>query len=430
MGGDKLIERFRHKLAGLYILRYLLYGLTYLAFIGGFCVLTWRMLFGRALPGGLEMIIAGAAVCGVLLFSIVRTLQTIPSTGELRTVFDKINRCGGLLMASLETSIDSWSTYLPTVQAPGITWNGRRHGGVFFAAIVFLAVSFIVPQRYITAHSAGRLEIGEQTRQMQEQIKILEEEHILAEEAARDIRQKVEAIEESALGREPVKTWEALGHIEDQLKKAAEEALVEMLAETEELAKTEALAEALNEIGKDLQPQVMKDAMAELAQRVNVQMKQNEAFKNALGGQLAADAKAGQLSADQLKELAKALQGRKGELSKSMSKLCEADLAKMKLLQMCEKSRQCNSEGLKSLLMECGEAKEALSYFMNNPNWDVDRGRGDAPMIWGDASGKENTAFKEEVLPAASAAALKDAQLVGVSVSAPSAEEEIGRAHV
>lgn len=329
-------------------------------------------------------------------------------------------------MASSEIEIGSWAQRIGTLEPPQIQWNGRRLGGVFGLSIFFLGLSLLVPQRYITAHPAGGLQIDDQVRQVQEQIQILEEEHILTEEHTGDIRQKLDQIEKTASGREPVKTWEALGHLQDQLKKAAEEASVGMLAETEELTRVEALAQALNQPEGQLGPQVLEGAMSELAQMTEMLMKQSEAMNTTLSGQLNSSTNAGQLSPEQLKELIKALQDRKMELSECAGRLCDAKLTDGKLLRMCENNGQCNVDGLMALLQECqgGQgASEAISFYMNNPNWGLNRGRGDAPMIWADPSNEEGTAFKEQILPAASLSAMKDAQLVGASISAPSLEE-------
>ena len=430
MGDDRPIRRFRNQLAGFYFLRYVLFCLIFFAFSGGIIVLTTRVLFGRSLQGPAGAVLAGVALLAAFIYSLIRTLLSIPSVDGLRVVFDKINCCGGLLMTSSETDIGSWSQRISAIRSPSISWDGRCWGWIFLLAVIFLGFSFMVPQRYIMIHSAGRLQIDDQTQQLQEQIKVLEEENIIAEETAQDIRQKVDQIDETASGRDPVKTWEALGHLQDQLKKAAEEASVGMLAETEELTRTETLAKALNQVGAELDQQAMEGAMSELAQMTRSLMEQNEALKKMIGGQLVAGVEAGQLSPEQLQELMEALQGRKAELAQCTSRLCQADLAKMKLMQLCERKGQCNCEGLMALLQDCEGsqgAKDAVDIFMNNPNWDLDRGRGDAPMVWSDPSREQGNAFKEQVLPAASLAALKDSQLVGVSVSAPSIEDSTER---
>lgn len=426
MGGDQLIRRFRNRLAGFFFLRNMLFCLTFPAFLGGMAVLAVRGIFGQSLSVHAAAMIAGSAFTAVLIISLVLTFLRVPSVDTLRTVFDKTNHCGGLLMTSSQTDIGSWSSRLSSLDAPRINWHGRRVGLTFLASVVFLGISFMVPQRYISPRLTGRLEIEDQTRQLQAQIDVLEEENIVAEEAAQDIRQKIDQIEETAMGRDPVKTWEALGHLQNQLKKAAEEASVGMLAETEGLTQAQTLAQALDQMEGQMDDQAMKAAMSELARMTQLLMAKNEGMKDAIDGDLLESLQSGQLSAEQLKELMKALEGRKGELSDQVKRLCQADLAQMKLMQMCESKGQGNAEGLKTLLENCQggpSAKEAVALYMNNPNWGVDRGRGDAPMVWSDPSSEQGAAFKEQILPPATLASLKDSQLAGVSVSAPSLEE-------
>ena len=66
-----------------------------------------------------------------------------------------------------------------------------------------------------------------------------------------------------------------------------------------------------------------------------------------------------------------------------------------------------------------GSLQAALQACMNPGQGGVSRGRGDAPMTWKDPTNLENASFKEQVLPPASASALRDSLKTGTSVSAP-----------
>jgi hypothetical protein len=429
MGGDRLIRRFRNRLAGFYFLRYMLYCLAFSSFSGGIIVLAVRGLKGQSLQKQSSLLAVFILFSVSLLYSLIRTFRGLPSVDVLRAVFDKVNFCGGLLMTSSEGPIDAWMERISNIQSPRIIWRGRRLGLIFLSAILFLGVSFMVPQRYIAAGTAGRLEIQQQTEQLTQQVEILQEEDIIAEETAQDFRRQIDLVEETASGRDPVKTWEAMGHLQDQLKKAAEEASVGMVAETEELTQVETLAQALHQISSQMDAEAMEGAAAELAQAVQLLLQQNPALQNAFKSQFNDAIEAGRLSDEQLEELMKALQDRKLELVECMGRLCEADLAELKFIRLCESKGQCDAEGLIAMLAACQGAeggKEAAALYMNNPNWGISRGRGDAPMVWSDPSSKEGTVFKEQVLPPATMAAMKDSELVGVSISAPSVEEGQG----
>ncbi|MHC4926134.1 MAG: hypothetical protein ACYTER_02180 [Planctomycetota bacterium] len=396
-------------------------------------VLAVRGIGGRSLQNVIFAIAALVIILISILYSLIRTFRDMPPLDSLRAVFDKINNCGGLLMTASETPLGQWAERVSDVQSPRLIWRGRRLSLIVLSAIAFMAISFLVPQRYIAAGTAGRLEITEQTEQLKQQVEVLEEEDILAEEVAEDVRRQIDLVQETAVGRDPVKTWEAMGHLQDQLKKAAEEAAVEMLAETEELTQAETLAQALDQMGQmgeEMDAEAMAGAMSELAKAVQAMLEQNEALQEALQGRLDEAIEAGQLSEQQLKELMEALQGRKLELTECMGELCEADLADLKYLKLCQGKGEGDGEGLMLLLAGCegfGAGQDAASMFiMKTPGWGINRGRGDAPMIWSDPSSKEGTAFKEQLLPPARMAAMKDSELVGVSLSAPSLEEGSG----
>ena len=53
----------------------------------------------------------------------------------------------------------------------------------------------------------------------------------------------------------------------------------------------------------------------------------------------------------------------------------------------------------------------------------VGRGRADAPMTWKDPSSNNNTSYEATVLPQASLEAMRDSQMVGVSLGAPQLAE-------
>lgn len=426
MGGDKLIRRFRNQLAGFFFLRYMLYCLAFSAFLGGILVLAIRGVGGHSLQNAVFASAALAILSLSLMYSLFRTFREVPSVDSLRAVLDKVNGCGGLLMTASETPLGEWAGRILNIQSPRIVWRARRLSLIFLSSIIFMAISFLVPQRYISAGTAGKLEITEQTEQLKQQVEVLEEEDVIAEEVAEDLRRQIDLVQETASGRDPVKTWEAMGHLQDQLKKAAEEASVGMLAETEELTQAETLAQALNQMGEEMDAQAMAGAMSELAKAVQAMLEQNEAMSKAFDGKFNEALAQGQLSEEQLKKLMEALQGRKLELTECMGKLCEAELADLKYLKLCEGKCDGDLEGLIAMLAACEgcqAGEDAAEFYMNNPNWGITRGRGDAPMVWSDPSSKEGTAFKEQVLPPATMAAMKESELVGVSISAPSLEE-------
>ncbi|NLW84928.1 MAG: hypothetical protein GXY41_11095 [Phycisphaerae bacterium] len=423
---DNPIGRFRTRLAVLFFVRYAVSGLSVPIFAAGGVVLAARMMWRQPLDSPAVSLALAAALFAGLLYALIRTLSGLPAVGTLRPIFDKSNGCGGLLMAASETDLGDWAQHLVPLEAPRLCWDGRRSGGVLLAAVLFLAVSALIPQRYMMPLSAGRLEIDEQTRLIEEQIEVLQEEAIVSEEAAQEFLDKITRIDETALGRDPVKTWEALSHLQDQLKKAAEEAAVGMLAETEALSRSEMLTQALAQMGQTMDSEALAGALSELLEMAQSLAGENAALANDLSDLLGKALEKGGLGSEQLQELLKALQGQKINLSDAMARLVEAKLIDMKLLELCGEACQCNAEGLMAMLSECqgaGEAKEAIGMGLAMPGWGIDRGPGAAPMFWTEPSSSDATTFQEQLLPDATLAAMRDAQLVGVSMVAPDVSE-------
>ena len=419
---DNPIGRFRTRLAVLFFVRYAVSGLIVPIFAAGGGAGRSDDVAAAAGQSGGEPC-SGRGIVRRSLYALIRTLSGLPAVGALRPFFDKSNGCGGLLMAASETDLVMCAALVP-LEAPAFAGTaagrGRAGGGAF------LAVSALIPQRYMMPLSAGRLEIDEQTRLIEEQIEVLQEEAIVSEEAAQEFLDKITRIDETALGRDPVKTWEALSHLQDQLKKAAEEAAVGMLAETEALTRSEMLTQALAQMGQTMDSEALAGALTELLEMAQSLAGENAALANALSDLLGKALEKGGLGSEQLQELLKALQGQKINLSDAMARLVEAKLIDMKLLELCGEAGQCNAEGLVALLGECqgaGEAKEAIGMCLAMTGWGIDRGPGAAPMFWTEPSSSDATTFQEQLLPDATLAAMRDAQLVGVSMVAPDVSE-------
>lgn len=421
-----LIKRMRLKIALLLALRYELFSLTIFGLLLGVVILIVRVVFAvprQALLWAFLGFVPGA------IWAAVRAARETPSREALYAVFDERNRCGGLLMAAEEVDLGAWRQQLPPVSSPRLKWHGARSFGLFAGAAIFLAVSFMVPQRYVNMTIARPLNIGEDIAKLEEQIDVLEEESIISEEAAEELDEKLERLRDTASAYDPVKTWEALDHLQQNMKKQADRFAAASLSQTEDLARTQTLAQGLLENGADLDAGLLSDAMSELSAMVQSNALENELFKNSLDADSLNAARQGTLSAEQLKALLKALKENKGKLASSLANLRKCRLVDAETLRLCEKLGTCNSSGLVAFLNEnarsAGMCDAVLLYCMNPGRGGIDRGRGDAPMTWTDGSDEENVTFKEQVLPPASLAALKDSMVFGLSVGAPSVEENL-----
>jgi len=421
---NRLIKQLRLKIAFLLALRYELFYLTILGFLFGVIILVVRVISAiplHTLLWVLPILLPGA------IWALIRAVKETPSSKTLYALFDEKNKCGGLLMAAEETDLGAWRQQLPPVSSPALKGHGARSLSLFTVAVIFVAISLIVPQRYVNMATPRSLNISEDIEKLQEQIETLEEESIISEEVAREFEQNLEQLSDTSSAYDPVKTWEALDHLQQKIGKQAEEFAASTLSQTEDLAQTQTLAKGLFEDGADLDSELLSEAMAELSTMVQSNALENELLKNGLSSECLAACKKGALSAEQLNELLKALKKNKANISERLAKLWKVELVDLETLKLCKKLGACNSKGLIAFLNENADRAgmcDAVSLYCRSRGG-VSRGRGDAPMTWTERSNEENVTFEEQVLPPASLAALKESMMVGVSVGAPSVEENL-----
>ncbi len=418
-----LIRRLRLKIGFLLALRHALFFLTIFGLLLGTVILIARVTFAvprQTLLWTLACLLPGVA------WAIVRAVGETPSEKALCALFDEKNKCGGLLMAAEEVDLGEWRQRIPPISTPRLRWRGGRSLAFFASAALFVVVSFIVPQRYMSMTTATPLNVSEDIEKLGEQIDTLEEEAIISEEVGQELDQELQQLRDTASAYDPVKTWEALDHLQQTMGKEAEQFAASSLSQTEELSQIETLARGLSDDAGNLDPGLLSEAMSELSRMVQSHASKNELLRKNLGAECLNACKQGKLSAENLAELLKALKETKGAISDRLAKLCKAQLVDIETLKLCEKKGACNSKGLVAFLNKNARKMgtcDAVSLYCQIPGQGgVDRGRGDAPMTWSDGSSEESTAFKEQVLPPASFAALKDSTVIGVTAAAPTVE--------
>jgi hypothetical protein len=350
---DQAIDLFRRRLTALFFWRQLFGFATLWLFLWGTAVLALRASVGTA---GLPLLwgAAGLVPCAVLAW-IIATRQT-PRPAAVRALLDRESRCGGLLMAGDERSLGSWEDRLPSLALPAVRWRARRAIAQFLAAIGFVALAFLVPQR-LAGLVDNSLDVRKEVEQLTQQVDALKEEKILTEAKAEEYKEKLDRLRDEAKGKDPSRTLEALDHLENLLQKTAKEAANDAARKNEELARDEALTESLRKRRKDdLKPAVTKEAMSELARLTRKAAKENEGLSRDLDDELASDLDSGALSEEDLKRLSKALRDAKGDLKKRLEKLHKVKLIDAKALKECDKSGEAKTEELLALLKEgtCG----------------------------------------------------------------------------
>jgi len=427
-GRDRAVRAFLRKATTTLALRHALKWSAAWLFFWGLVVLLLRAAFGAdALP----LVWGLAALAVILAAALAAAVRRRPSAASAYALVDCTSSCGGLVMASSETALGAWESAVPPLRAPVLVWRDRRTPILFAAACVFVAISFAVPRRFVTAGVASPLRVEKEVAALKEQIEALKEEKVIPPEQAAEMEERLRQTAEAASGEDPAKTWEALDHLTDVTAKAARTSAEEAAREAEKIARAESLAEGLSKDAAKISPAALAEGMKELAKMVDKAAAESAALKEGLSKELREACAGGSLTPGQCGELAKFLGECREGMAEALGRLADAKLIDAELAERCAslKPGGAEGEGLAAFLAASGGEDSGLSSLDQINLWldgapgrgGVTRGRADAPMIWKDPTSSEGVEFKEEAL-APGASNPKESRLVGVSVGAPTAE--------
>lgn len=429
---NKQIEKVRWAITGSIFLRYLVMAETVWCFVWGAAMLGLRISIG--MPA--SILLTGLAVFGgIALGSFALAYHRRPKPATVKALLDSHNRCGGLLMAENETKLDDWLERLPPLRLPVVRWRNRRKFVLFASALLFLALSVIIPERKAQASLSHNLETGTIVQEMKAKVDLLEEIEILNNAKAKDLEERLDNIDGDADARDPIETWEALDSLNREIQRTTDESLEKMAAGSEDLALSADLSELLDKVldengeqesesidqlMQELSRLAEGDPLKDLAQMLG----QNPDFLEAAAN--------GDLSAEQMRELSEMLKNCEGDMLESLQKLADAQMIDADQLASCASCTNAAAADLAKMVAECsgGETNTNLAAAaaqMGLPaEGGISRGRGDAPMTWSDPSSEQDAGFKEETLTPAGLANIEKSRKVGESIAAP--EESDGTA--
>ena len=413
---NKTIRKFRIKMAALLILKETLTITTVWGLVWGTVVIVLRAAIGMPpfilLSGGIGLILAIG--CAIVL-----ALRQIPTQTALRASLDKHSGAGGLMMAAETVELGNWRKQMPLMRSPRLRWRGGVAWARFAGAVLFVCISFLIPQRFVEISKAQPLDIREEVKQLADGIDVLKEEEIIELAEAATLEEKLDQLQAEASGEDPVKTWETLDHLADTLAQESADAAQDALSETERLTEAETLSEGLIDEGSEMDAALLAESMSALSELVQESAQENALLAAQLPN-LKGDASS--LTLEQLKAISAALRLTKSDIYDQLMKLHEVNLIDLGTLKAYEKLGQCNSEGLAAFLAENADNMSIVESIGGWCRGGVTRGPGHAPMTWSDGTTEEGAKFKAEALPLSNLASLEDSQLVGLSVAAPSVE--------
>lgn len=442
---DHAINTFLRKLAALLTLKTWLMIATVWCFAWGAVSLALRA--SMATPR--KPLLFGAA--GIVLAAIAAYLlarKQLPTPASVRSLLDRQNDYGGLLMAAGEQPLGNWETRLNAVNLPKLRWRSARAWSLLALSVAFAAICLLLPIKYVSVNASRSLDVGKEAETLAAQIETLKEEQILSEAKAEELKEKLDQLAADAEGEDPAKTWEALDHLANSVEKAAKDAAVSAAEKQEQLEKAEALAEGLMAGSDQLDAKTMTEAMQTLSTMMQGAMMENEALASQLSPETQEALKNGSLNSEQMKEVAKALGQSKEKLNQQLSKLNQSGMNRGNInpnsLKGGASANKRDNSGLSKFLKENSQkmsVADAVGQWCEG-NGDgkglgkggpgkggVGRGRGDAEMTWSEGSDENNAKFKEKALPPGSVAGLQDSQMIGLSASAPEIQKGNLSAH-
>jgi hypothetical protein len=406
---------FSRRLERLLVLRSALQLATVWFFVWGVAVLALKM-------GGVRSVAwltPGLLGClPLVVYAAAREHRRRPAAGALRANYDRLNLCGGLVMAGEVADMTDWQARLPGASVPALRWHGGRTMGLLGLSLVFAATAWWLPARYTTLGARHTLEIGALVDQLQGEVQLLQQEKIVKDQKAEDFHKQLSQLKEDSSAVDPDKTWEALDHIKESDTAAAKQAAEEALAKTTSLAQAETMAQAMKDAaGTGMTETTASQAAQNLAAMLKAAKLEDGLFSSELPPELLANLSS--LSPEDLDKLMKALAANKESLASKVGKLADHKLIDPSLLAQCKAAGQCtNSAALAEYLSSCTNGQAcSLAECMRLGKGGPGGGGPPAPMTWSDGTSEKDLKFKEHVLPPATQ--LEDAKLVGVSRAAP-----------
>lgn len=417
------IRSFQKRLLLRLFLQYFVSAAVFYLFAWGTVTFILRGMFATPLS-----VIARGSAGLLLLFpaAFLAGYKKMPETAAVRALLDRYNRLGGIFMAAAEADTSPWPR--SDIRIPPVHWRGKRELLLLGLAAVFLFSAAFTPPFMRLPPGDNAMQMDEITKQLTEKAEILEEEELLTEEKAEEIRQALEHLAAEARSSDPGKTWEALDHLEENLQKEAVRAAEEMMEDIRSLRQMQAVTEMLSQHG-DLQPELLSEILRETGRELSAlqlsEMMQDSA-ENAPGGsgqeilsqEMQEALSAGTLSKGQMEKLAEILRKMQEKRENKLKALEKSGMAALRPADISPGAAAPDTKALADFLKENPGNIRPADLFLPGRGG-RERGRADAFMSWKERSAETGTAFKEEILPRSEFRQMRDNLLMGISRGEP-----------
>ena len=244
---EQAVTQLRWRIQWVLLVKYLSQGLVAALFAWGTMIIACRATGGVSFA--VQLGVGGAAVVIAAIVAMVLAWRKVPDRKKLIAAIDCESEGGGLLMSLAELgSLGDWSTQLREMKTPRYRWQSRKTLAMIATGLIFAAFSLLLPDKTVNALAGQRkLDISNQVQDINSKLEKLQEEKILEADKVEELKQELKRIQQNAEAEGPIKTWEAIDHLNDKLAKEAQNAAEELLKEQEKYETAEAMAEALKE---------------------------------------------------------------------------------------------------------------------------------------------------------------------------------------
>ncbi|MGH7978920.1 MAG: hypothetical protein ACREE6_06050, partial [Limisphaerales bacterium] len=389
------LQSFARNLQWLLAVRLAVQLATVWLFVWGVIILALR-IFGVQnmywLTGGL------LAVAPLALLASWRARKQRAPLTKIRASYDRINRCGGIIMCAETPGAEAWMAQLPLAGAPKVQWHSGRPMLLLWVSTAFVMITLLLPNRLTRFPGHRPLEIGQIVQQLHAEVQMLAREKIVNAQKAAELQKQLSQLQEDSLGYDPAKTWEALDHIKQSDSDEARQAAQEALDKTTSLTQAEALAKAMEQAADSgMSATTASQAAQALASMLSAAKLDNGLLNVQIPAALLAGLNG--LNKEQLEKLLKGLSANKDLLSMDISNLTNlkmidpATLANLQAAGICE-----NPDALANYLSSCTNCDVAMLCARPGKGG-PGRGGPAAPMTWSDGASEKNLKFQEHALP-------------------------------
>jgi uncharacterized protein YneF (UPF0154 family) len=346
---------------------------------------------------------------------------------------DGKTKAGGLLMAYFECrSLPGWEERIERLKLPEAKADWRKTMLSFCAGIVFVFVCWVIPLPAKDVNVVpAKLDISSQTKELNREIDSLENAGAVDEEQRKRLEDIIKELENNTAALQPGKIYESLDAVESAVKDMGDNAAGSLMSGSNLMKQMEMAVQEL-ETGNNSETEERLRKFAESLTKMlqNSPCLSSNCFK--MKGGLKADQTMSAIlnrpppvDEKTLKKLANFLKQSQSKIKKSLRSMCQNGACSRQAQALREFLK--NNKGLSAtsgrgselwLTKAMEEAMKKNGQGFPTPEYgSISRGRGDAPMIFGQESPKLVQGSFDKV--ESDSLNMKVGASVGISFAAP-----------